>query len=316
MDLSKAIKEKTLALGFDAVGITTAQPLDDEVKRYFEGWLASGFGGTMGYLYRNRDKRLNPQLLVPGAQSVIVVGLNYKPAEVDRNGPSSRAGEVAHYAWYEDYHGFMKKRLYALREFINTLSPEAHQAKVCVDSVPLAERALAVRAGLGFIGKNHMLIHPELGTEMFLGELITTLALPADPPNRDHCLDCDDCLTVCPTGALRSDGRLDASLCINYLTIERHDEIDPVLAKKIGTRVYGCDACIQCCPHTHQAPSCQNQDFTVEEDKVRLDPEAILDLSEEEFARQFSDSPIKRLGLKRLQRNARISLANQTPEPE
>jgi epoxyqueuosine reductase len=316
MDLSNAIKEKAHSLGFDAVGITTALPLEEAVQESFEAWLAAGFGGTMGYLYRNKDKRLNPKLLVPGAQSVIVVGLNYKPIEVERSAPSSTASEVTHYAWYEDYHGFMKDRLYALREFINTLTPERHEGKVCVDSVPLAERALAARAGLGFIGKNHMLIHPEMGNEMFLGELISTLALPPDQPNYDHCLDCEDCLTVCPTGALREDGRLDASRCINYLTIERHDDIEPELAKKMGPRVYGCDDCIQCCPHTHLAPAHQNQDLVVKEEMVWLDPKWILTLTEEAFAEQYTDSPILRIGLKMLQRNARISLANQTAEPE
>jgi epoxyqueuosine reductase len=293
------------------VGITDAAPICDRQSGALEIWLQSGFAVQMDYMYRNLQKRINPAKLMEGARSVIVVGLNYTPPELP-TGPSGNAptGRVANYALYEDYHPFIKQRLRDLIAFMNSLVNTGFDFKICVDSAPLAERALAVRAGLGFIGGNHMLINPELGCQIFLGEILTSLELSADEPIAANCLDCDKCAEACPTGALRSDGQFDAGRCINYLTIEHKGPIPPELAERIGDRLFGCDECILACPYQKNSPQCANEQFKFSADRARLDLNEVLNLDAESFNAGFGNSPIKRPGLEGLKRNARICLAN------
>jgi epoxyqueuosine reductase len=305
-----AIKKHALELGFDLVGITDAEPLGAEHLCHFKAWIDAGHAGCMTYMQRNMEKRTQPNRLLKGAQSVIVVGLNYKPPAAAFGNPQAGCGEVAHYACYEDYHTFIKRRLFLLAEFIQAGSSTAPGFKVCVDSVPLAERALAVRAGLGYIGRNHMLTHPAWGQEILLGELLTTLPLPSDSPCTDACSQCRRCIAACPTGALRADGQFDASKCINYLTIEHRADIHPTLAAQVGARVYGCDECVTACPWQAQAPACQNEDFSYYPERRRLNLKECLNWDESMFQQQFGDSPVLRIGLAQLQRNARICLDN------
>jgi epoxyqueuosine reductase len=314
MSLSQDIKHKTIELGFDLVGVTDASPIDAEQAGFFDKWLKSGFAGQMDYMHRNLQKRLDPAKLLENAQSVIVVGLNYTPPKHKPKPPDSAAptGKIADYAQYEDYHSFIKERLYKLLDFVKSLAGAGVKSKICVDSVPLAERALAVRAGLGFIGKNHMLINPELGCRIFLGEIVTDLKLPADAPIAGDCAGCRKCLDACPTGALRPDGQFDAGVCINYLTIEYKGEIPQGPAEKIGDRLFGCDECVAVCPYQKNAPACSNKQFKFYRDRARIDLQEVLSLSDESFDARFAESPIKRLGLKGLKRNARICLANIT----
>ncbi|MHC4628428.1 MAG: tRNA epoxyqueuosine(34) reductase QueG, partial [Planctomycetota bacterium] len=226
MSLSQDIKRKTAELGFDLSGVTDAAPIDAEQAKAFARWLEAGFAGDMGYMGRSLQKRLYPAKLVQGAQSVIVVGLNYTPPKLLRGHTSATpTGKVANYALYEDYHGFVKERLRDLVASLKSLIGVEFKSKTCVDSAPLAERALAVRAGLGFIGRNHMLINPQLGCQIFLGEIVTSLRLLTDDPIAADCSDCSQCIDACPTGALRADGQFDASRCINYLTIEHRGPI-------------------------------------------------------------------------------------------
>ena len=314
MSLSQDIKHKTIELGFDLLGVTDASPIDAEQAEIFTEWLKSGFAGRMDYMHRNLQKRLDPARLFENAQSVIVVGLNYtlpkhKPKLPDAAAPTAK---IAGYAQYEDYHSFIKERLYQLTDFIKSLAGAGFKSKICVDSVPLAERALAVRAGLGFIGKNHMLINPKFGCRLFLGEIITNFKLPTDEPNAGDCPDCRKCLDACPTGALRPDGQFDAGVCINYLTIEYKGQIPPGLAEKIGNRLFGCDECVAACPYQKNAPACRNKQFKFYRDRARTDLQEILSLDAESFDARFAESPIKRLGLEGLKRNARICLANIT----
>ena len=190
MTLEQEIKNKARALGFDAVGITDAAPLDATHVARFQTWLDSGCAGAMHYMQRNFEKRIDPGALLDRAASVIVVALNYKP-EVSRAAvprpETPPLGTVAQYAQYDDYHTFMRPLLHELADFIRSATNGDARFKACVDSVPLAERALAVRAGLGFIGRNHMLIHPKLGPQVFLGELITTVRLDPDAPAACSC---------------------------------------------------------------------------------------------------------------------------------
>ena len=301
-------------MGFDLVGVTDAAPVDDRQAEFFASWLRSGFAGQMGYMHRNLQKRLDPARLMEGAQSVVVVGLNYTPPKLRQGLPGAKApaGIVANHALYEDYHQFVKERLRELIVFLDSLVDTEFKFKICVDSAPLAERALAVRAGLGFIGRNHMLINPELGCQIFLGEVITDLKLPPDESVAANCPDCNKCIEACPTGALRADGQFDAGRCISYLTIEDKGPIPPELAGKVGDRLFGCDECVLACPYQKDAPACRNGQFRFHSDRAELNLQEILDLDVESFQAKFADSPIKRLGLEGLKRNARICLANAT----
>jgi epoxyqueuosine reductase len=267
----------------------------------------------MSYLHQNLPIRFNPAGLLENAKSVIVVGLNYTPLKHKSKAPVVEpTGRIASYAQYEDYHSFIKERLYKLADFIKSLAGPGVKSKICVDSVPLAERALAVRAGLGFIGKNHMLINPKLGCRVFLGEIITDLKLPPDEPVAGDCGNCRKCFEACPTGALRPDGQFDAGLCINYLTIEHKGQIPPGPAEKIGDRLFGCEECIVACPYEKNAPICKNRQFRFYGDRARIGLQEILSMDAEAFEAKFAESPIKRLGLEGLKRNARICLANIT----
>ena len=314
MSLAKDIKPKALELGFDLVGITDASPIDTKQVELLANWLNSGFAGRMDYMHRNFEKRADPSKLLKNAQSVICVGLNYNPPKTQLKPPDATepAGRVANYAQYEDYHLFIKKQLRKLIDFIASVVGPALKFKICVDSVPLGERALAARAGLGFIGKNHMLINPKLGTQIFLAEIITNLKLQLDEPMKTNCSNCDECISACPTGALRPGGQFDASKCISYLTIEHKDRLPADLAQKIGDRLFGCDECVLACPYQKDAPVCKNKQFKFYSDRDKLSLDKILNLSRESFEAKFFDSVIKRSGPDRLKRNAQICFANIT----
>ncbi len=311
MTVEQEIKDHALALGFDAVGITDAAPIAESDIARLNAWLRAGHAGRMGYMHRDVEKRIHPAALLEGAQSVIVLALNYKPEHSSPPPQTSRpTGTVAQYAWYEDYHHGMKPLLFELADFLDERTERTHRFKVCVDSVPLAERALAVRAGLGFIGTNHMLIHPTLGPQVFLGELVTTIALEPDEPIAGTCAACDRCVRACPTGALGADGEFDARKCISYLTIEHKGDIGPGLATRIGNRIFGCDACVLACPHQHAAPACKNARLRFRPEDMRLDLEQVLGFTQTSFEARFAGSPIRRIGLEGLQRNARICMRN------
>jgi len=310
--LEDDIKKKAIELGFDLVGITDVSPIDARHVEFFTAWLRSGFEGRMDYMHRNPDKRFNPAELLDKAQSIIITGLNYKPPKQNFTQPPKKipTGKIVSYAQYEDYHPFIEKQLRQLIDFIRSTTGQEIQSKICVDSSPLAERALAQRAGLGFIGKNHMLINPKLGCQIFLGEIITDLLLSPDNPISQNCSNCNICIKACPTGALRPDGQFDASRCINYLTIEYKGEISQELSRKIDNRLFGCEECILACPYQKDAPACKNKQIKFHEDRKEFSLQEVLSLSTESFESRFYDSPIKRLGLERLRRNALICLEN------
>ena len=331
MSLAEDIKQKALELGFDLAGITDTSPIDTKQAELLADWLKSGCAGRMDYMHNNFQKRINPAKLLQNAKSVICLGLNYKPPKPSLSLRASQSdarqshlqnetvpiGKVASYAQYEDYHLFIKKQLRKLADFTNSIAGTSCKSQICVDSAPLAERALAARAGLGFIGKNHILTNPELGSQLLLGEIVTDLKLPPDEPLSAECSNCNKCLTACPTGALRADGRFDANKCISYLTIEHKGRIPLALAEKIGARLFGCDECLLACPYQQNAPVCKNKQFKFYADRAKLNLQDILNLNLQDFDMKFADSPIKRLGPDTLKRNAQICLANiiDTPPP-
>lgn len=310
MELTQQIKNKAIELGFDLAGVTNASPIDAEQVRFLSNWLSCGLAAQMQYMHRNFQKRINPANLLKDAKSVIVVGLNFKPPKPTGLKTKAPAGRIAGYAQFEDYHLFIKKTLRELADFITLLVDNRPHFKICVDSTPLAERALAVRAGLGFIGKNHMLINPELGPQLFLGEIITDIELKPDKPLPNGCRNCDKCLKACPAGAFRPDGQFDAGKCINYLTIEHKGSIPSELAEKIADRLFGCEDCILACPYQKSAPVCKNSQFRFYNDRAKLNLHDVLAMNRQQFDKEFADSVLKRLGLERLKRNAGICLEN------
>jgi epoxyqueuosine reductase len=313
MSLEQDIKDRAMALGFDAVGVTDASAIEPAHVEHLRSWLAAGCAGQMAYMKRNFEKRICPAELLEGAESVVVVALNYKPATGSDEVPSPQSvGRVAQYAWYDDYHDFMKPLLHELAEFATSRAGDRHGFKVCVDSAPVAERALAARAGLGFIGRNHMLIHPTLGPQVFLAEVITTAPLQADEPVSMSCSECRRCIEACPTGALLPDGRFDATRCISYLTIERRGPIPQELVARVADRVFGCDECVLACPHQAEAPPRANPGLRFVPERATLSLPELLCLDEHAFAEAFAGSPILRTGLAGIQRNARICLRNLT----
>lgn len=311
MNLSARIKQEALELGFDAVGITDASPVDPTHVKLLTDWLEAGYAGRMTYMHRNLVKRICPANLLEGAESVICLGLNYKPpATHKRTDVTTPVGTVASYVRYEDYHTFISRRAHKLVEFVKSLVTNDIRFRACVDSAPVAERSLAQRAGLGFIGRNHTLINPQFGPQILLGEIIIDVELEMDQPNQYNCAGCNRCVEACPTGALRSDGQFDARRCISYLTIEYKGEIPPELAVKIGDRLFGCDECILACPYHERAPVCKNKDFRFHEDRAEMSLAEILNLDQKGFETKFADSVIKRPGLETLKKNARICLEN------
>jgi epoxyqueuosine reductase len=312
MNPAKQIKQKALELGFGLVGITDASPIEAMQVKLLAGWLEAGHAGRMIYMHRNLERRICPAELLEGARSAICLGLNYKPPTIStrHRDASAPIGRIASYARYEDYHTFMKMQARKLVEFVKSFVGDDARFKVCVDSAPVAERALAQRAGLGFIGRNHTLINPELGPQIFLGEIITDVELETDQPSQSDCEGCNKCVEACPTGALRSDGQFDARRCISYLTIEHKGEIPAELAVKIGDRLFGCDECILACPYQERAPVCSNKRFRFYEDRAEMSLADVLNLDQERFEAKFTDSVIERPGLETLKRNARICLAN------
>ncbi len=298
------IKQKAKSLGFDLVGITAAEPVSSVYIKHFKNWLSAGCNGKMIWLVKNIDKRFNPALLLPNAESVICTALNYKPSTV--------SGNIASYALYPDYHIFVKKKLSELADFIKNKITKNLKFKICVDSVPLSERAFAERAGLGFIGKNHLLTNPRLGSFLLLGELITNLPLKPDKPiqKKDFCKNCGRCIESCPTGAISRNKFFDARKCISYLTIEHKGRIPKELRLKINSHIFGCESCIFACPYNAKAPVCKNRDFKLFKNRQEISARQILKFSQKDFDDLFADSPVSRAGLRQLKRNALICLKN------
>ena len=304
--LTEAVKARALDLGFDLVAIGPARP--PEHGESFTRWVESGHAGTMGYLERRGAERLDPGRVLPGAQSVVCVALNYHQGPV--GDPSWTP--VARYAWGRDYHDVMTPRLETLSRFIGEAAGE--RGKCYVDTGPILERDLAARAGLGWVGKNTMLIHPSLGSWFFIGVLLTTAALAHGEALPDRCGTCRACLDACPTTAFVAPYVLDARRCISYLTIEHRGEIAPDLAGGMGQWQFGCDVCQDVCPWNRKAPVTRERAFFPPAPYPGASAVAAMD--DEAFARRFAGTPLTRPRAAGMRRNAAIALANaarQTP---
>ncbi|WP_445004111.1 tRNA epoxyqueuosine(34) reductase QueG [Halomonas mongoliensis] len=308
--LAERIKSWGRELGFQQLGITDVDLAEDEAR--LERWLAAGYHGEMGFMAKHGTKRTRPAELEPGTIRVISVRLDYLPAEVETAkvlGQPERA-YVSRYATGRDYHKLMRKRLATLAKWIEAeVGPFGYRA--FVDSAPVMERALARKAGLGWFGKNAMLLNPKAGSLFFLGELYTDLPLPVDPPfESEHCGSCSACRTACPTDAIVEDRVVDARACISYLTIELHGAIPERFRAAMGNRVFGCDDCQLVCPFTRFARVSQEPDFAPRHDLDRASLLALFAWGEEEFLEKTAGSPIRRIGYARWLRNLAVGLGN------
>ena len=242
--------------------MAAAGRLEDSLAR-FDHWLEQGYHGSMGYMERNRDKRLDPRELLEGARSVVVVAMNYYPESLTENGDPADGHwlKVAKYAWGRDYHYVIREKLNELGQFLEQIAPGSH-SRGFTDSAPVLERSWAVRAGVGWTGKNACLIIPRKGSFFFLGELITTAVLEPDKPfGNDLCGSCMRCMEACPTKAITAPGTIDARRCISYLTIESKDAIPREFRKQCRGWIFGCDICQDVCPHNRRAGPTREPQF-------------------------------------------------------
>ena len=295
---SAIIKEMAHKLGFDACGIARASRVDDEALLRYHEWLAGGKNGCMQWAENNMEVRDNPEMLLEGAKSVIVVAMNYFPQVFQ----PADAPQFAYYAYGRDYHEVLKRKLWQLGEFIE--KETGCLSRACVDSAPLRERYWAQRAGVGFQGWNNQLIIPGKGSYFFLGVLVTTLEIEPDEPCQEQCMQCGACEKACPSGALHCGEAVDARRCLSCLTIEHKGELPEWVGDVIGNRVYGCDECQKCCPHNSNAMGNTTPEFQPKPEFLALTRSAILEMTQEQFSSIFSHSAVKRAKLAGLQRNA------------
>lgn len=303
------IKEKALELGFHLAGIAPAARFPE--AEHYGQWLAKGYAGEMSYLARHIEKRLDCRALFPPARSVIVCGLSYhSPIAAAAFPHAAERGWISRYAWGDDYHTVVKRKLFALLKFLTHETSGHIEAKVCVDTVPILERLHGCYAGLGWIGKNGSLINPRYGSWFFLGELLLNVELDYDIPQADRCGECSRCLEACPTGAIVAPRTLDARRCLSYLSIEYNGPIPPQLHSAFGSTVFGCDRCQEICPWNQQAEAPGQPEFLPREGLYHPDLRWLLSLSAEDFQKVFADSPIQRARFQGLRRNARIAIEN------
>lgn len=306
---STRIKAKAGELGFDLCGIAPAAGFPE--LAFFREWLDRGYAGEMTYLARSADRRADVRAVIPDARSVIVTGTLYNtvpPYQADAPAPGTAL--ISRYAWGDDYHDVLKRRLDALLDWLRSESPDPFEARAYADTGPVQERVYAQYAGLGWIGKNTCLINADLGSWLFLAEIICTLSLDPDSPGVDQCGACTKCLDACPSDALLAPGVLDATRCLSYLTIELKTEIPEALRPALGTHVYGCDICQDVCPYNEAAPH-----STAEEWQARpgLDRPALVDLwrmPDASLRSLIKGGPMTRAKIAGLRRNIAVAIGN------
>ena len=309
--LTAALKAEAHRIGFDLVGITPAVPAPHAAA--LDGWLAAGYAGEMAYLARNAVRRADPREAVPGARSIIACGVHYRTAEPDPalwNDPAR--GRISRYAWGDDYHDILLPRLRQLQDWLEHEVGRTAIGRSYVDTGPVLERAVAEQAGLGFQGKNTLLIHPRQGSWFFLGEILVDAALEYDQPNPlGGCGGCTRCLTACPTAAFVGPHVLDARRCISYLTIELKGPIPRDLRPLMGNHIYGCDVCQEVCPWNRRwGQFTADPAFAPRPDTVAPDLLDLLSLDDDAFRLRFRGSPIKRIKRRGLLRNVAVALGN------
>ena len=319
LDLSavkRDLADRARQLGFDALAVGAVNL--DEDAAHLERWLAAGFHGEMGYMQRHSGLRASPAELAPGCVCAICVRMNYWPqdsADAEAVLADAQAGYVSRYALGRDYHKVMRHALARLAQQLrDQIGPFGY--RVCVDSAPVLEKALARDAGLGWIGKHTNLLARDAGSWFFLGEILTDLPLPADAPVSAHCGTCSACIEICPTRAIVAPYQLDARRCISYLTIENKGSIPEEFRAALGNRIYGCDDCQMVCPWNKYSRAASHPDFKV---RHGLDAPRLTQLfawSAVEFEERMRGSAIYRIGFERWSRNLAVALGNAPTSKE
>src|SRR5256885_8219975 len=310
-ELKKDLVVRARDLGFDSCRVADCAIPSHADE--FRNWLREGAAGEMSYLERGEEKRCDPQKVLAGARSVIVLALNYWQGEHSKAQGNEATGRIARYAWGDDYHEVIKAKLDKIDNFLRRFGGIQ---KCYVDTGPILERDHAAQAGVGWHGKSTMLIDTRLGTWFFLGEILTTIELPPDAPQRDRCGTCERCITACPTGAISAPHRLDARRCISYLTIELKGAIPLELRSLIGNRIFGCDDCLDACPWNRFAQASRETAFAARSpSRTGISTTAFslrdyLSLNETEFRNLFRTSPIKRIKRRGFLRNVCVALGN------
>jgi epoxyqueuosine reductase len=314
LGFSQQLKQQSRLLGFEKAGIVPADALVAE-DRLLQEWLARGYHGQMQWMARDRERRTDPRKILPNARSVVVVALNYYTPHKHKDEPG--AGKVSRYAWGDDYHSVVGGKLRQLLEWIRERVPNV-EGKVCVDIQPVMDKAWAARAGLGWIGKHTNLITQELGSWVFLGELLLNIELEYEVErSEDHCGSCTLCIDACPTQAITQPYVLDSNKCISYATIElREPKIPEAVAAHLENWIYGCDICQDVCPWNRFEQVTRETAFEPRPDNVSINLTDVLDLSPECYAQRFRNSAMKRAKLSGLQRNARRLIHNQSLSEE
>jgi epoxyqueuosine reductase len=308
-ELSQLIKQRALAEGFEKVGIVPAAPLDEE-RNQLKAWLGRGFHGQMAWMAREPDRRTDPRRFFPGSRSVVVVAKNYyTPA---KHSDDSATGKVSRYAWGDDYHEVVSAKLRSLLSWIKQTIPSA-EGKVCVDIQPMMDKAWAVRAGLGWLGKHTNVITTEYGSWVFIGELLLNLDLEYDnDTSEDHCGSCTLCIEACPTAAITEPYVVDSNKCISYATIElRELQIPQQIAENLEGWLYGCDICQDVCPWNRFQQMTDEPRFQPREENVNTVLAEVLEMTPESYADRYRQSAMKRAKLYGLQRNAHTLLQNR-----
>jgi epoxyqueuosine reductase len=301
--LEERLEARALEIGFDLIGFAPATPADGFER--LSTWLEQGYAGSMGYMERHKAARQHPASILPNVRTVIMTALNYR-REPEQSTPPGM-GRIASYARAPDYHELHKAKLRELLSWLQLEHPEC-RGRAVVDTAPLLERDFARRAGLGWFGKNTMLLHQRLGSYFFLGALLVDIELVADQPfEKMHCGTCTACLDACPTDAFAGSGWLDARKCISYLTIELRGPMPEELRQGVGNWLFGCDVCQEVCPWNRKAPESHMQEIL----PAGMDLLSILKMDAQEYKTQFAGTAAERTGYDGLRRNAAIALGNR-----
>jgi epoxyqueuosine reductase len=311
LSLAEPLIAEARRLGFDPVGIAQAAAADD--FEHLRDWLAGGHAGSMAYMEKQAEARRHPASILPSVRSIVMLGLSYKPPGADaapQRDSDALVGRIARYAAGLDYHDVVRGKLNALLAWVQQRAPGV-QGRGVVDTAPLLERDFARRAGLGWIGKNTMLINKKLGSYLFLGALLLDCDLPADGAfDAQHCGSCTRCLDACPTDAFTGPYRLDARRCISYLTIELRGPVPEELRPGLGDWLFGCDVCQEVCPWNRKAPAGLEPALAPAEAGLTVDLIELLGLSDDEFRRRFRHTALWRTRRGGLLRNAALVLGN------
>ncbi|MBF0127043.1 MAG: tRNA epoxyqueuosine(34) reductase QueG [Magnetococcales bacterium] len=299
-ELKEALRAQALAMGFDAAGF--APPVPPPHGEHLHTWLAQGCHGEMGWIARHPERRIDPATVLAGVGVILVLGVNHRPPV--------RPDGIAAYACHADYHALLKKRVQELGCWLAEKVGRPVASRVCVDTAPVLEKPLAASSGVGWQGKNALLVSRRFGCWLLLAELFIALPLPPDPPSDDHCARCDRCLRACPTDALNTPYRMDASRCLAFFTVESKGAIPMAYREAMGNRVFGCDACVAACPWNRFAPVTGEAAFWPREALSVLNLAEWSTLDGDGFATLFAGTPVKRLGVIRLLRNVAVALGN------